>query len=52
MATQIEKLLGAEGQDLLKGEKPTRKDIILLDEFLKKVHPTQIRESKQIESGK
>ena len=45
MATQIEKLLGAEGQDLLKGEKPTKKDIILLDEYLKKVHPNQRKQT-------
>ena len=48
MATQIEKLLGAEGQDLLKGEKPTRKDIILLDEFLKKVHPNQRKQTDRV----
>ena len=39
MGKQIENLLGAAGQDLLTGEEPTRKDIILLDEYLKKVHP-------------
>ena len=48
MATQIEKLLGAEGQDLLKGEKPTKKDIILLDEYLKKVHPNQRKQTDRV----
>ena len=48
MATQIEKLLGEAGQYLLTREKPTRKDIILLDEYLNKVHPNQRKQTDRV----
>ena len=48
MGKQIEKLLGAAGQDLLTGEEPTRKDITLLDEYLKKVHPNQRKQTDRV----
>ena len=46
--TLVEKLLGSKSRDLLEGEKPTRKDIILLDENLKKLNPTLRGEHERI----
>ena len=46
--SRIEMLLGSQGEDILDGERPTKRAVILLDEYIKKVFKSLRKQTERI----